>query len=364
MANHIKNSQLKLVPTNFPPPHDLIKGTDPKNRTEAYNKASMDIITAGLNNVINLDKMSTREMHYLDELVPLESNRVVDMTWAEKRLAAKGGLDMIAFGVLYVARDKAKKLHVWDGCGRMVLASLAEAGNAKNQWPCNVYDMEKEEASGYFAYNQDEGCRALTKEAIYVNKFFSGDPIAVDLAGILSYLNMYIQGDTHVTVPEDKTPSASEIKWRPIHEAMKIVSLSPMEWTKNTFVALPKISILKQARDMIYTAFPDSSTSTLCAKITQDLLWAIVQLLHDFPILQDSTNQTVKHIQAWLNLSGAKSTQKQVTDAWRNTEALKGRTASDYVTHLLARALVNEFHKTKQCSRKDKQVVKYKKDNV
>lgn len=360
MANHIKNSKLKLVPTNFTPPHDLIKGTDIKSRTEAYNKASMDIITAGLNNVTNFDRMPTREMLYLDEMVPLESNRVVDMKWAFKRLKAKGGLDMIAFGVLYVARDKAQKLHVWDGCGRMVLASLAEAGNTKNRWPCNVYNMEKEEASEYFAYNQDEGCRALTKEAIYVNKFFANDPIAVDLAGILSYLNMYIQGDTHVTVPENKTPSDSEVSWRAITEAMKIVSLSPMEWTNNTLVALPKISILKQARDMIYTAFPDSSTSTLCARITQDLFWAIVQLLVDFPRLQDSMNETVKHIQAWLNLCGATSTQKQVTDAWRNTEALKGRTASDYVTDLLARALAREFYKAKQCSKNDKRVVRYK----
>lgn len=270
-------------------PHEFVVGD--------YDKEYKKIREQGLNHWFNQNRIPKLEFIDIADLVPLESQRETNSTWATQRLRDRCGLDLLALGALSVARGKDLLNRVFDGLGRFTLADLS---GYPGPLPCLVYDMEPEEAAFYFYYNQERGRRNLSREATFVNSYIAGEKSAVALALVLEQVGLYIQGNTHYPVPHPMRPHTAEISYRAISEA-------------HDKIAEGDIALLKQARDMIYTAFSNSPSG--CNKIAQDLYWAVLQILVTYPqarkgVINDS-------IQKYLDYLAMGSSQSQVVKEWK-----------------------------------------------
>lgn len=252
------------------------------------------------------------------ELKPLESQRFTKDNWAKKRLIARGGLDMWAFGTLSVCYDPRDKVnYVWDGCGRLALAQAVGLESV----PCIVIEGEKEQAAFYFGYNQDssQGRRTLSKEVLFVNRYYSGDATAIAESNLLDRLGLYVKNDTDYAVPHPQPNGHVEIGYRAFSEGQTI--------SGNNF------AIQRQARDMIVTAWSNNPLG--CHFIQQDIYWAMLQLLKSIPeTRKNGVNVALQ--QFLINLATGKD-QKRVD--WKD----KGLSGNAGVSEQLAVGLLRAF---------------------
>lgn len=235
------------------------------------------ITKVGANRAINTHVWPKLEWISINDLEPLESQRVTKQKWTDKRLEALGGLDMWAFGTLDVCRDpRDNKNYVWNGCGRLALAQLyaRSAGLSDFVVPCTVIEGEKETAAFYFGYCQDsqQGRRTLSKEVLFVNRWYSGDISARREGQLLSQLGLYIKGDTDMPVPQPVQAGAVEIGYRAFAEGMKIADQD--------------VALVREARDLIVTAWSNNPNG--CRMINQDIFWAVIMLLRVYPEVRDT----------------------------------------------------------------------------
>jgi hypothetical protein len=259
----------------------------------------------------------------LGDLEPLESQRFVKDTWVKKRLEKQGGLDMWAFGALDVCYDPVDDKHyVWNGCGRFALAkmfALDQFGSEKTandfKVPCLVIEGPKNQAAFYFGYNQDEGRRTLSKEVLFVNRHFSGDPQALTEASQLAILELHVKKDSDRSVPVTPTRGSIEISYRAFHEGLSIANND--------------ISLMRQARDMIATAWDNPSS------INQDIFWAVIFFLRIYP--EARTNGVNASLQGFLKAIATLKNQEKID--WK----FKGLSANKGVAPQLAYGLLKAF---------------------
>lgn len=292
------------------PMHDKFRGDAEsavkKLAKKEANRTSNSHLTPKLMNI------STRE------LVPLESQRVTKENWTVKRLEALGGLDMWAFGTLSVCYDiRDNTYYVWDGCGRLALAQL----HGLDTVPCVVIEGKKEQAAFYFGYNQDssQGRRTLSKEVLFVNRYYSGDTTALQEANILTLLGLYVKGDTDYSVPNPTPVGYVEIGYRAFAEGNKI--------------AHGDIHIQRQARDMIVSAWSNNPNG--CQFINQDIYWALIQFLMSYPEARKNGLNT--SLQQFLTHIATGKDQSKVT--WKE----KGLSGNSGVSKILAMGLLKSF---------------------
>lgn len=252
------------------------------------------------------------------DLVPLESQRVTKENWTMKRLEALGGLDMWAFGTLSVCYDQRDNTYyVWDGCGRLALAQL----HGLTTVPCVVIEGEKERAAFYFGYNQDssQGRRTLSKEVLFVNRYYSGDQTAIEEANLLSLLGLYVKGDTDFSVPNPTPLGYVEIGYRAFAEGTKIANND--------------IQIQRQARDMIVSAWSNNPNG--CRFINQDIYWALIQFLVTYP--EATANSLNTNLQQFLTHIATGKDQNKVV--WKE----RGLSGNSGVSKILALGLLKAF---------------------
>lgn len=283
-------------------PEKVIKTVAKKNATKTINAHLQP----------RLEYIST------SDLKPLESQRLTKENWTEKRLIALGGLDMWAFGTLSVCRDPRDNInYVWDGCGRLALAQL----HGLDVVPCVVIEGPKEQAAFYFGYNQDstQGRRTLSKEVLFINRYFSGDPTAVTEARNLDFLGLYIKGDTDYPVPNPQPIGHVEIGYRAFSEGAAIMN--------------DDLGTQRQVRDMIVTAWSNNPNG--CVFINQDIYWALGEFLTTFPdAKRNGLNIALQH---FLNNLATGKDQKKVD--WKP----KGLSGNSAVSKQLAIGLLKSF---------------------
>jgi hypothetical protein len=207
----------------------------------------------------------------INDLVPLESQRITKGTWVEQRLIEQG-MDWWAFDALGVCRDINDNInYVWNGCGRLAIAQMyANKLGISFKVPCRVVIGTKEEAAYYFAYTQDKGRRTLSKEVLFVNRVFSKmDTEATDEVSKLTFLGLYVKGDSGQSVPTIPENDDYEISYRGFYEALH---------DKN--MANGEIPLMRQARDMIVDAWGNKPGFI---KIHQDIFWAMCCFLNVYP---------------------------------------------------------------------------------
>ena len=218
----------------------------------------------GSNRVYNTNINLRLQTLKLQDLIPLDSQRFTKEKWVTDRIVDREGLDMWAFGTLSVCYDARDNTHyVWDGCGRHALATQMDL----KEVPCIVIDGKKEQAAFYFAYSQERGRRTLSKEVLFVNRFYSGEETAVKEAEILDLLGLYVQGDTDFSVPSPTPQGHINIGYRAFAEGIKIAGND--------------ITLCRQARDMIAIAWGNNPSG--CKVINQDIYWGLIKLMQIYP---------------------------------------------------------------------------------
>lgn len=291
--------------------------------TGDYGTAVKKIDKNGWTKVLNTDIPKTFENIPIYKLELLETQRNAKSDWAVERLKARGGIDMLALGVLCVARDPKTKInYVWDGAGRWL---LCEAMGYKGDLPCMVYEINRETAAYYFSYNQDEGKRTLSKEATFVNRYFSKlDTEAQRIGDLLDHLGLYIKGDTGVCVPHDpKRPNTAEIRYRAVVEGDKFA-----DGDRN---------VQRMARDMIYTAYALNGQNF--DKVVQDFYWAVLKLLISFTNLQSGKNYRQFQDYITWRLKGSK--EGNIVNEWKG--AAKGTQANSKGAVLMAASMLEDL---------------------
>lgn len=273
----------------------------------------------GSNRVFNTNLNVRLQTLKTTDLVPLDSQRFTKEKWVVDRLNDLEGLDMWAFGALDVCYDERDDTYyVWNGCGRWALATAA----GLEQVPCLVIDGKKEQAAFYFAYSQERGRRTLSKEVLFVNRFYAGEEEALKEANILNLLGLYVQGDTDFCVPNPYLPGHINIGYRAFSEGIKI--------------AAGDINLCRQARDMIAVAWSNSPTG--CTVINQDIYWAVIKLMEIYPnARKNGLNQALQHY-----LTGVASQRDQSKVRWKP----KGLSANSGVAPLLAFGLYKDFRES------------------
>lgn len=267
----------------------------------------------------NVGLVRTLEELDVNSLEPLESQRITKTEWVQKRIEKMGGLDWFAFGQLSVCRDTTDgKDYIWDGCGRHAIAVAVGVDKV----PCVVIEGKKEDAAKYFAYNQDEGRRSLSKEVLFVNQVYSGDPDALKQLSDLQTLGMYVQGDTDLPAPNPVPPNSIEVNYRTFNEGYKIAN--------------GNLNVMRQARDMISIAW--SQGNNVCKFIQGDIYWGVLYLLVTYPAAQ--TNGANAGLQAYLNSLGANKQQKKIK--WKPT----GLSGNSGVAPVLAYGLLKDWMDT------------------
>jgi hypothetical protein len=177
-----------------------------------------------------------------DLLVPLETQRDTESSWAVNRLIEKNGFDWAAAGVLLVQKAKEfPEYFVFDGCGRFLMAEMVDI----EELPCLVYNISKAQASEYFAYMQSNGRRNLTKEIIFANRVAAQDPKAIDHEQWLQNLGLHIVAATKPTLLQIGDSTGSQVKYRFVemaygkytHEQLKMVKTwIQSAWPKETSI--------------------------------------------------------------------------------------------------------------------------------
>lgn len=294
------------VTIKVPKLHSKVKG----NIENAYKKIQEQNKTFhDRDDLFRFEKIST------DTLFPLDRQRDTKTTWCVDRLKALGGFDWLAFGTLFVVLDKNdNKYYVWDGCGRLALAQL-HFGSI--EVPCLVTDGTQQELAKYFAYNQDDGRRTLSKEVLFGARYESGDPQAQKDADLLGYLGLYTKNDADpVPVPNIND---IEIKFRTFDEGKKISGNDR--------------ALQKQVRDMIATAWESNKLG--CTMIHQDVYWALIFLLKFYSNFR--SNGCNEALQEWLTNVARNQQQNKVK--WK-PKSLSGNAG---VAPTLALALYEDF---------------------
>lgn len=254
--------------------HSMFRGDAEKGQKRLTKK--------GIFNKVKNTEFTARLEHIpVNDLHPLLTQRETQETWVTNRLGDLDGFDMLACGALQVALDpNDKKYYVFDGCGRL---AQAQENQAPAVLPCLVYDITKERAAFYFAYNQDKGRRTLSKEIIFVNAFYSGEKEALLWADRLTQIQCYIKGTTEYAVPHPQKAGHPEIKYRALTEGWKIAN--------------GDITLLKQARDMICQAW--AGTDSGIDVMRQDLFLGLITFLSIYP--EARKNGIHKALQNFLN---------------------------------------------------------------
>ena len=268
--------------------HSMFRG-DVESIDQALTKKGL------LGQVLNADVPIHFEYVSVDELYPLETQRITSGKWVEERLEDIKGYDTLAAGALSVAKDPDDgKYYVFDGCGRLALAQL---NGVPNKLPCLVYGITKKRAAFYFSYNQDKGRRNIDKETIFVNSWYSGEEEALEQGKLLKELGCYIQGKTDFVVPE-KLDGTPEVK----HVIL----------TKGLMKAKGDKTLMRQVRDMICTAWTPIRNRKY--SIRTDLFTGLVYFLQVFPEAREGALN--KTLQDFLNIH-AISTPDQNQITWR-----------------------------------------------
>ena len=266
--------------------HSMFRGNAERAQKQLTKKKQ-------LGNVLNTNKPVRFEHLSVADLQPLLTQRETKETWVKSRLKDLNGFDMLAAGALQVALDpNDKKYYVFDGCGRLAQAQVNEAPSVL---PCLVYDITKEQAAFYFAYNQDKGRRNLSKEIIFVNSYYSGEKEAVQWATRLSQINCFIKGTTDYAVPHPQKAGHPEIKYRALTEGWKMSG--------------GDIALMKQVRDMICLAW--GGTNSGVDIIRQDLFLGLITFLQVYPEAQK--NGLNKALQSFLNATATLTQQGKLT---------------------------------------------------
>lgn len=256
-------------------------------------------------------------------LIPLESQRETKTNWVLERQEARDGLDMFAFGALSVAQDPVdKKYYVWDGCGRW---AIAESNTGITEVPCLVYPMSKAQAAYYFAYNQEEGRRRLSREVTFVNGVLGQDPEHLKWAERLDQIGCYIKAnETAIINQGSKDSGYPEILTRALKDGFKLAG--------------GDMSLQRQARDMIVSAW--SITDQGCPKIVTEIYWALIKLMKTFP--ECRKNGLNRSLQQYLNALANFQSQGSAAKEWKGKE-FKGLTGNVGVAGKLALALLKSF---------------------
>lgn len=264
----MKSNTLSLTPLTVNM-HSMYNGKDVSKTIKKIEKANgFDQKHSGL-------KFRMEDIE-VSKLIPLESQRITKESWAKKRLTDQG-MDWWAIGTPSVVKDiNDHQYYVWDGCGRLAIAQLwANHVGMDVKLQCSVCDGTKEEAAFYFGYTQDAGRRTLSKEVLFVNRWYSQDPAARQEEQELTNCGLFVKGDSGLSVPELPTPGSYEISYRAFHEAK---THKYMAWDEAT--QLVDFSLLKQARDMIVLAWAKNKSFK---SVNQDIFWALVCFLKRFP---------------------------------------------------------------------------------
>ena len=273
-------------------------------------------------NIVNPNIVPRLEFLKTSKLLPLDTQRDTKDTWVNQRLEDRNGIDLIALGALSVALDPNTQIYyVWDGCGRWC---LIEANGALDTVPCLVYDIPKEQAAYYFAYNQERGRRKLSREVTFVNACVGGDLEAREWENRLTFLGCYIQGQTNYPIPNPPNPGSPEINYRTLVEGYKI--------------AKGDMGLQRQVRDMIYSAW---AQSTGCHLIQQDLYFALCKLLSEYPAARN--NGLNQAIQKYINWQATGSTQGTFVKSWKQDE-IKGLTGNASASTLLCASFIKGFN--------------------
>ncbi len=273
-----------------------------------------------LGEILNSEYKPRLEWLSIDVLEPLETQCQTKSTWVKERQEDLDGLDMLAFGALDVAKDpETGRYGVWNGCGRL---AIAQTNMGIDSVPCLVYDVSWKRAAFYFAYNQDRGRRTLSKESIFVNAVSAGDDESLKWEDRLSFLGLYIKGDTEYPIPHPQDPSSVEIRYRSLVEGYKIAN--------------GDLSLQRHARDMIVNAW--SHRDEGCPIINQDLYWAVIMFLRTYPdARKNGLNRAFQKFLDWLAMG---KSQANASKSWKDVKGLSGNAG---VSKQLALGLAKAF---------------------
>lgn len=272
--------------------HSMFRGNADKIHT--------DLIKNGIaGQVPNKDIQVEFKYLPVDQLVSLETQRETSGNWAKKRLNDLKGFDMLACGALSVAYDQSDDTYyVFDGCGRLAQAQINQA---PYELPCLIYHMPKARAAFYFSYTQDKGRRTLSKEVIFVNAVYSGDPESLRLAEILKDIECYVKGQTDYAVPHPQMYGHPEIKVRALEDGYKISQRN--------------IALMKMARDMIWQAW--ANTSEGCPQLRSDVFCGLLTFFKIFPeATKGSIGSINRALQNFLNWYAVGTKQSKVS--WKH----------------------------------------------
>jgi hypothetical protein len=313
----MKSNTLTLTPVVDM--HSMYRGKDVSKSIKNINKAN------GFKEKHTGLKFDLKEIKVSD-LIPLESQRLTKGNWVEKRLKDQG-MDWWAFGTLQVVKDiNDQKYYVWDGCGRLAIAQMfANSQGFDISVPCCVIEGDKKEAAFYFGYSQDTGRRTLSKEVLFVNRWYSNDPEALEQGTVLDLMGLYIKNDSGMSVPENPTLGHHEIGYRAFNEALT-----------NNLMADNDIALLRQAKDMIVNAF--SRNPNWNNIIPQDVLWAVTCFLKTYP--KARTNGVNKALSDFLVIVALSSKDAKVD--WKD----KGLSGNSGVAPQLAYGMFKAFIKS------------------
>lgn len=281
------------------------------------------------------------EWHKISDLEPMYTQRYTDEKWIDDVLKERG-LDMTAFQTLSVARDPRNgKKFVWDGLGRLMLASLKRHNDTLV--PCVVYEMEWEKAAEYFSYTQSKGKRPLTKETIFLQDYTVRNKEAVELADVLDYAGAYTKGKANKEqVPEPHVPGTVELTFRGINEAYFKITKKDK-------------SLIRKAIDMIKTAYSQGDQN--CVFISNEMFWAVLSALKHYPKLGETPR--IKNVQHYLNRKAEEYNQNKLVKLWKKwtdadgkevVQEIKGLSGNVGVSKILAYSYLKSYKDSDYCN--------------
>lgn len=275
----------------------------------------------------------------LSKLTSMESQRETKVRWAEQRLEALGGLDMVAFGVLEVFEDPegSDSYKIWNGNGRHTMGTMVDENMLV---PCLVYKLPMDKACFYFQYTQDKGRRNMSAEALFQALHQSGDPVAKVIEKQLTKSKLYVKNDASFPIG-NTTKNAHEVRIRGFKTAIELAKVKRPGDVCND----PSV-FTAQAVDMISEGFHNELGYRNV--INNDLLWALTLLLRVYPKLR--SGKTNENFRQYLNSFGASAgTQKAFSSIWKSPKNV-GTTGNSNIAKSLALDLLNNWmgnHHTK-----------------
>ena len=295
MYTQTSNTFFPNSPEAFSAPNVYVKGD--------YKKIKNDVHTHKYNQLINIDR--TPELKYisLKDIVPMETQRHADVKWALAKLKALGGLDMLAFGVVYIARCNSVN-YAYDGLGRLTIAGLVDNPSLNDNIPCLVYNMSQEEMAKYFSYTQSVGKRILSKESFFVCNAKYNDPATLNVIKMLELTELFIKGDTESPVGSN-SPARLEILVRPFLEVLRYlkIDIENGDIPDNDHTT-SCVKVIKEAHDIIYRAWNNTAAKSrhgVCHTAEQDVFWALINLIKMIPEIADRKSKIYSHFVQYID---------------------------------------------------------------